>query len=119
MKIKIVDTTVVQHLQDAFHDTYPYLWLDLYYPAHSRQGIFRPEKVEPHVRLNNLPHVKLPLTIDIRGDLTIREFEQRILDLLGLKVEVLRRSSNVWVPTRYTIEWTLDNQNFEGKQIVI
>ncbi|HLY71733.1 MAG TPA: hypothetical protein VKR53_18495 [Puia sp.] len=57
------------------------------------------------------------VSIDVNRKRKIAELEKDFDNLLGLSAHVFRKSGNVWVETSLTNEWSLEDQNEEGKQI--
>jgi hypothetical protein len=54
-------------------------------------------------------------TISMGNHQTVASLEQEFLEKAGLKVKVYRRFCNVWIETTLTNDWTLEQQNTEGK----
>jgi len=45
----------------------------------------------------------------------VARLEEEFLEKTGLRVRVYRRFCNVWIETTLTNDWTLEQQNSEGK----
>lgn len=56
-----------------------------------------------------------PLTIT--GDMTIAELERLFRGAYGLSVKVFRKSGTAWLETSLTSDWTLAEQNDEGRSL--
>ena len=54
-------------------------------------------------------------TVSIRYNKTVNQLIREMEQLLDMKVGVLRRSGNVWIETTLTTDWTLEQQNSEGR----
>ena len=55
--------------------------------------------------------------IGLADAMTVGELEERLRDLLGVPVVILRRSGNFWIETSMTRKWTLKEQNDHGKEL--
>jgi len=96
----------VKQIQAAFNTRYPYLKIEMI----KRQG----SKAE--AMKENDVITKVPATTISMGDQqTVARLEQEFLEKAGLKVKVYRRFCNVWIETSLTNDWTLEQQNTEGK----
>jgi hypothetical protein len=59
---------------------------------------------------------RIPATsISMSNQQTVARLEQEFLEKAGLKVKVYRKFCNVWIETTLTNDWTLEQQNQEGK----
>ncbi|MGC4231711.1 MAG: hypothetical protein QM594_01740 [Niabella sp.] len=54
--------------------------------------------------------------VDINSDITVAELSNSFA-AFGLRIEVFRKSGNVWVETFLTDSWTLQQQNKAGEEI--
>lgn len=50
---------------------------------------------------------------------TVNELENSFLEDFGLNVQVFRKSGSIWLVTTSTDDWTLEQQNEEGKSIAL
>ena len=119
MDLEINDKTSLKDIQEAFNRIYPYLWIDFFYKAVNGSDHTRPEKIKPETAIKNISALNGNGLINIDGKKSVAELENEFCKTLGLKVKVMRKSGNVWVGTPYTTNWTLNNQNSEGEQIIM
>lgn len=56
---------------------------------------------------------KIPFT----NSTTVGEFEDMFFSKFGLCIQVFRKSGNVWLETNSTDDWTLEQQNEEGRSL--
>ena len=96
----------IKQIQTAFNTRYPYLKIELI----KQQG------GKPEAMKGNDVIVKVPATtISIGSQQTVTRLEQEFLEKAGLKVKVYRKFCNVWIETTLTNDWTLEQQNSEGR----
>lgn len=56
-------------------------------------------------------------SIEITGEMKVRELERALGKLFPLRAQVFRRSGNIWLETTMTDDWTLAQQNEHGREI--
>ena len=115
MELQINDISLIREIQNRFNKAYPNLWIDFYYHPNSDHS--KPEKINPETAIKNICAIIGTRDINIDGEKSVAELEADFKELLGLEIKVLRKTRNVWVGTPYTRNWSLQNQNHEGKQI--
>lgn len=109
----------LKDIQEGFNKEYPYLWIDFFsYPSVGNTQA-RPEKISPDAIVRNVCQLDGSRSINIDGNTSVLELENSFCKILGVNVKLMRKSGNVWVGTPYTSNWTLDNQNSEGQQIIM
>jgi len=65
----------------------------------------------------NLQKKKRAGKIVFTGETPVSEIEQEFLKRFGLYVQVFRKSGNIWLETTSTDDWSLEQQNEEGKSL--
>ncbi len=110
--LHITQSQKLSSIQKRFNDMFPYLKLEFF-------------KGSPKKALNSeliLGHVHKEAR---KGELTIthltqvKDLEKNFFDLFKIGVTVLRRSGKSWLETRFTNDWSLWQQNKEGREISI
>jgi len=96
----------VKQIQAAFNTRYPYLKIEMIKWYGGRAEAMRENEV-----ISRVPET----TISMGNHQTVARLEQEFLEKAGLKVKVYRRFCNVWIETTLTNDWTLEQQNNEGK----
>jgi hypothetical protein len=118
MELRITETMTFNEIQEAFNEVYPFLSVDFYLPL-KRSTDGKLDKIKPEWTVKRFCPFEGVRTINIDGAKSVEQVEADFLETLVLKAKVLRKSGNVWVGTKYTSNWTLENQNFEAQQIII
>jgi hypothetical protein len=96
----------IKQIQTAFNTRYPYLKIEMIKQQGSKAEAMKGNEVI----------AKVPATtISMGNQQTVARLEQEFLEKAGLKVIVYRRFCNVWIETTLTNDWTLEQQNSEGK----
>jgi hypothetical protein len=70
--------------------------------------------------LGNVKIIELMLrgnseNIDFNGQTTVWELEQEFEKKFGLHIQVFRKSGSIWLETTATDNWSLEQQNEQGK----
>src|SRR5690349_12186485 len=106
MMLQIETGKQIKQIQAAFNTRYPYLKIELI-----KQQAARAEKMHGNEVIAKVPAA----TISMSTQQTVARLEQEFLEKAGLKVKVYRKFCNVWIETTLTDDWTLEQQNAEGK----
>lgn len=103
-------------IQNAFNLFYPFLKIEF---STNTKGIFafKKHKLNPETSLNGIAILSEPVTLNVDEDRTIAEVEVDCMELLGLSIQVFRKSGNVWNVISLTDSWTLASQNKAGEFI--
>lgn len=96
----------VKQIQTDFNIRYPYLKIEMI-----RQHAGKAEAMHANEVIARVPAT----AISIGTHQTVARLEQEFLEKAGLKVKVYRKFCNVWIETTLTNDWTLEQQNQEGK----
>lgn len=110
MIIEVKTDMKIKDLKKQFHDYYPNLKIELFAQAseHNRSNL-----LDNNIDINSLIDGK-EANIEFSGNITVAMFEQLFETQLGLSVQVFRRSGNVFLETKNTDNWTLDQEHQEA-----
>jgi hypothetical protein len=116
MKINILANMTVQDLKKQFHAYFPYLKIELFESAHlSSTGSNKASMYDNSQSLSTLLKNKDGGDVVIDAMTSVNSFEQLIDEGFGLHVQVFRKSGDLYIETTKTDDWTLGQQNAEGK----
>ncbi len=108
--------TTCRNLQEEFWLTYPYLKIEFQkYQLTFEGDIIRTEKLLPEEKMIRYSRKSQPTTINIGADRTVLQVIRDFENQLYLKFLIQRRSGNSWIETTLTTDWTLEQQNREGR----
>ncbi len=114
--INITNDSLISDFQHLFSMYYPYLKIEFLQIDPTAKKI-KSIILDSTISLNQLKSIGFTKTINISNDITIRELSHDLENILGVMVQVLRKSGNVWNVISLTNEWTLENQNAAGLYI--
>jgi hypothetical protein len=109
MKLKIGKGDTIKNIQELFNNTYPFLRIEFV-----RKKAVQKEKLDGNECIV-LPFNEPAVDIDINSDQTVKSLEAEFKIKANMEVKVYRRFSNVWIETSLTDDWTLEQQNTEGR----
>ncbi len=110
----------VMGLQKAFNRQYPFLKLEFIRDKINKSNRqLKPVLIAPSEMISHVLDKKVTGKIEFNSDTTVNELEQKFLNDYGLYVQVFRKSGNVWLVTTSTDDWTLGQQNEEGKSLAM
>jgi hypothetical protein len=117
MTITITKDRIIKDIQKEFNLEFPFLKIEFFKKGYHTRTAYKETGLshEMMVGLNNLGSSLEGL--QITGSMTVKELERKCEEALGLSVQVYRKSGNLWLETTMTDNWTLDQQNENGRQI--
>ena len=115
MKIHITRNLLVDDLNKRFQGVYPYLKIHFFRSGQKKTE--RSNRVIKGVCLHDIAPWMKEGIITIKGTMKVRELEDLFITFFLLKVQVMRRSGNIWLETTATDDWTLAHQNEHGEEI--
>lgn len=96
----------IKQIQSDFNTRFPYLKIEMI----KQQGS-KAEAMQDNEVITKVPAA----AISVSNQQTVARLEQEFMEKAGLKVKVYRKFCNVWIETTLTNDWTLEQQNTEGK----
>lgn len=116
MKIIIKDTSSIKEIQQAFSEVYPFLRIEFFKTRHIPGKLFsKKDRIAPSEKTGWLNKFQKEAGVQIDAARTVTELEKEFMDILGLYVQVLRRSGSSWIQTSLTDDWSLGRQNREAE----
>lgn len=118
MTINITPDRIIKEIQKEFNEEFPFLKIEFFlkgvrYKAQTK----RDESLSKELPLGKVKMFDFKQGWRITGSMTVRELEKTFEELLGLSVLVYRKSGKLWLETSMTDNWTLEQQNENGRQI--
>lgn len=115
MKIDISPDKQIKDLKKQFHACFPYLKIEFFDTAHSfSESSARAEMLGNDTLLSEAG-LSQSGTAEFNAMSSVHAFEQLFSVQFGLHVQVFRRSGELFLETTATDDWTLGQQNAEGK----
>jgi hypothetical protein len=116
MILTITNEKTINEIEKEFELIFPFLKLQFYINNNQPDG----KKIKRNIKQNNISIADCRKifnnhSLTIKPDLTVTELEQKIQNIFGLDIQVLRKSENVWLETSFTDGWTLKEQNHQGE----
>ncbi len=115
MELNINNNTLVKNIQEEFTAHYPYLKIEILALPKKERGYSKLEKIAPTTAFRSLQTIATPISISIHNKRTVANLEKDFRDRTGLRIQVYRKSGNVWIETSLTDDWTLGRQNVAGE----
>ena len=105
-------------LQKEFNKSFPFLKIEFFRePCIKGKGNSKDKMIMTNEVISRLQRKKQFGKISFTNQTMVRELEENFLDKFGICMQVFRKSGNVWLETTSTDDWTLEQQNEEGKSI--
>ena len=116
--LKITDDRKISFLQEEFHKIFPFLKLEFFVNKHySHQGSYKKDMLSSDLSIKNCRKKHSEGEIIIKENMSVTELEKLFQDTFGLNAQVFRKSGRSWIETTVTDDWTLKQQNDEGKEL--
>jgi hypothetical protein len=115
-EILINNNSLLKDITGAFTSCYPFLKMEFPEIDKGPKTLRRP-RLDPRTSLYLFQNISTPLKIDINGNRTVSEVIHHFKNLLGIVIQISRKSGNVWNAISVTDGWSLENQNSAGEFI--
>jgi hypothetical protein len=116
-EILIDENSLVITIQEAFNGFYPFLKIEFLKQLNNNNHLQKTRKILPQDSIKEITNAVMPVKLNIENKRTITQVENDCKLLLGLSVQVSRKSGNIWNLITLTDSWTLEEQNDAGKFI--
>ena len=113
-EILINNNTLWVDIQSLFSVHYPFLKIEV---IDHEKSMARTWRIDHELCIKELGNITDACKIDISNNMSVSEVAADFKNKLGLNIEVLRKSGNVWNAISITGNWTLENQNAAGEFI--
>jgi hypothetical protein len=111
--ILINDRKTLQEIRSAFNSMFPYLQIDFRkFSGQSNKLPVNYNRTFAELRISDKP-----VKICISHSTTVSELDSAFSSIYGLEVRIFRQSGKLWLETSFTDDWTLDEQNLQGKDL--
>lgn len=101
-------------IQSSFSVYYPYLKIEI---VENGLKTYRSSINDPSLRITPVSPPDEPCSIDVMGNRTVSQVISDFKTMLGLDLQVSRKSGKVWNVISITDGWTLKSQNAAGEFI--
>lgn len=114
----IDDKQTIAVLQNEFNECFPFLKIEFFRElcikgsSNSKNKMIKTNEI-----FSRLQKTKQFGKIVFTKQTTVGELEKMFLGKFGICMQVFRKSGNVWLETTSTDDWTLEQQNEEGKSL--
>jgi hypothetical protein len=117
-EISLNDHKTIDALQKQFNGAFPYLKIEFFKKPHREgQGTGPASLYDTGMEVGRIRRAGGPGRLSVSSRMTVHAFEQQLREQCGLYVQVFRKSGNIWLETSATDNWTLEEQNEEGRSL--
>lgn len=114
----INNSETIHHIQEKFNALFPYLKIEFFKEATIKgKGTAKNKMYMNDMALKDLQRLKKSGMLTLEPSMTVSTLEELFFQEFGLFTQVFRKSGNVWLETSATDNWTLQQQNDEGKSL--
>lgn len=119
MFLEIDGEQKIGDVQSKFSSWYPYLKIEFIANAAGSCARLRVAQIlSAQKMIKDIPQYTMNnAVICVSGDTTVRDVEDQFLNKMGLTVQVLRKSGNLWLESLITDRLTLRQQDDHGREI--
>ena len=116
MDIIIRNDKRLHEIQSEFQKRFPYLKIEFFHPKPAPHDYSAKDIINPSNKIEEVAKIADSPILHITGLMAVSELEMHFREMLGIHVEVFRKSGKVWLKTSATDHWTLDEQNKEAQE---
>src|SRR5439155_18753156 len=97
MKLHIDQESRIRNIQNEFNEVYPFLKIEFFKDSFTKnKHSQKAEKINPAEKVKLVGRLNGHDKIDINKQRTVAQLEEDFKELFGLKVDVYRKSGNLW-----------------------
>jgi len=116
--IKITDSKKVAAIQKEFNEMFPFLKLEFFHHKHKAfKGSSKRDLFDTELTLKQCRKKSNEGTLIVKESMKVSDLEELFQSVFGLSTQVFRKSGKSWIETTVTDDWTLKQQNDEGKEL--
>ena len=116
--LMIDENQTIESLQREFNKCFTFLKIEFFRePCIKGKGKLKDQMIMTNEFISRLQRKEQFGKIEFANQTTVGELEQMFQDKFGLCMQVFRKSGNIWLETTSTDDWTLEQQNEEGKSL--
>lgn len=105
-------------IQSEFNTLFPFLKIEFFRePCIKGKGNTKDKMISSNEMLSRLQNKKQFGKIAFTKKTIVSELEENFLNTFGICMQVFRKSGNIWLETTSTDDWTLEQQNEEGRSL--
>ena len=109
----------VAGIQEQFNSQFPFLKIEFFRQAPlSGIGNAKNKMIILDMKLDAIHGITKSGKIILSNQMTVAELERSFENEYGLFIQVFRKSGKIWLETTATDNWTLEQQNEEGRYLV-
>lgn len=117
MELIIDENLALREIQKAFTTAFPYLKIEFYETNHDlNEASSKKKLLDSNLTIKNIKSIKSFGTLSISQGEKVADVERNFFEIYGLNAQIFRKSSNVWLQTTATDNWTLSHQNEIAKE---
>lgn len=118
MILKIDDNKKISIIQQEFNKAFPYLKLEFFKHIHAvHQGNPKKDMLNPNLTFKQFHNKHINGKLEIKESMKVSDLENSFQTLFDISAQVFRKSAGTWIETSVTDDWTLKQQNDEGKDL--
>jgi len=122
MSFDIREEDTFRQVQVLFNEYFPYLKIEFFEkssPVHLTPGTYKPVLNKDRKLTEFSKTITRIAPFTINKELNVKMVEEYIQSFYSLNALVYRKSGNVWLETTVTGNWTLEEQNKQGRLITL
>lgn len=105
-------------VQNEFNQHFPFLKVEFFRePCLKGKWNSKDKMIKANELFSRLEGMRLFGKISFTSQTIVGELEEYFLSKFGICMQVFRKSGNVWLETTSTDDWTLEQQNEEGRSL--
>jgi hypothetical protein len=112
-----VDGQFIREVEKEFNRSYEYLKIEFAKNGADRSADNGYEGADGDI-LRSRAKQLLQNEIGLSDAMKVSELETALQSVIDLRLQVFRKSSNSWIETKMTREWTLKQQNDHGRELI-
>ena len=118
MRLHIAPNRPISEIQQEFNSLFPFLKLEFFHHRLFSRSDFSAIQLIPSSQ--KIASAQVNITdgdFEVSNEMKVEELERILKNDFSLLAQVFRKSGNLWLETTMTDSWSLQQQNYHGKEL--
>jgi hypothetical protein len=108
----------LSYVQKQFNDHFPFLKIEFFITRHQAHAAsLRKDMITGDLTVKQLHASHRAEPIIVSPDMAVSNLEQLFQQRFHISVQVFRKSGRSWLETSFTDDWSLKQQNDQGREL--
>jgi hypothetical protein len=116
MHLEINDNTVLENIQHAFSNFYPYLTIEFFHGHHQRyESSDEAVRIDPKKKISEVRITHISTLLEVQPWYKVKDLEKEFQERIGISVQIMKKEKQEWEQTTGLDNLSLKDLNILGR----